>query len=365
MTNLTAFKFGDLLPSSVKEAAKFKAAAACLDRLFDGFDERVKLMLIYSRIDELDNEQLDELAWQWNVGYYEGYSFAETLNDKRVLIKHAIQLHWYKGTKWALESIPIFLGMPAFTIEWFEADLIGSEMAPYEFDIAIDTGVRGASPSIHDDIHNLIDNLKNVRSYLRHIILMETWSVTAYYGAAGLGVNFGTIRPKDWEGGTATLKYGYITAGQDAWTGRVLPKPWNEKETHLGHVRLVAGLGVVRHRVGPKPWTDGTAKVKYGRATGGYAATVGRVNPPAWTGGDITVGNVQLMASGGVNSHRILPKLRRIDKRVSVSKTRFAGHYAAVTGQTRPEAWDGAEAAAEVGSRAGGYYATVGRVYPP
>jgi P2-related tail formation protein len=268
-----------LLPSSVKDAAKFKAASACLDKLFDSFDERVKMMLVYSRIDELDNEPLDELAWQWNVGYYEGYSFAKTLDDKRVLIKHAILLHWHKGTKWSLESIPIFLGMPAFTIEWFEADLIGAQMNPYEFDIAIDTSVRGVSPTIYDDIHNLINNLKNVRSYLRHIILMASWSVTAYYGAMAIGSSVVSVRPKDWTGGTTKIKYGRAIGEYSAVVGHVRPKIWTEKNIKIKYRKGIGCYAATIGKVNPAAWNGGQTNVKIKNRIGVYFATIGRVNP--------------------------------------------------------------------------------------
>jgi len=309
LSTLSAVKFSDMLPESAKNMAEFRAAAACLDKLVEGFDERVKLMLIYSRIDELDNGQLDDLAWQWNIGYFEGYNFAETLTEKRVLIKNAIQMHWYKGTKWALESVPIFLGMPAFAIEWFESDILGTHMEPYEFDLAIDTGVRGAQPTIQDDIRNLINNIKNVRSYLRHIILIESWRVTAYFGAQGAGVCLAAIRPKDWPGGEVNIGYGYTSGGYDAWMGRVKPKPWTKKEVKIKHVRGIAAPGIVSHRVGPKMARSVNLSLRYGRAVGGFAATVGRVNP----------------------------KIEGIDSNIKVKKTLGAGGYSSAAVKVYPK----------------------------
>jgi len=364
LTTLSPLRFIDMLPESAKNIAEFKAAATCLDKLVEGFDERVKLMLIYSRIDELDNDQLDNLAWQWNIGYFEGYNFAETLADKRILIKQAIQMHWHKGTKWALESVPVFLGMPAFVIEWFDSDILGTHMEPYEFDIAIDTGVRGARPTIQDDIRNLINNLKNVRSYLRHVILMETWHVTAYYAVQGAGIGLGAIRPKDWPGGEVNIGYGYASGGYDTLIGQVNPKPWTEKELKIKHVRGTAAPGIVANTVGPKLARSVDLSWRYGRIVGGYAATVGRVNPKPMGGGDIGLKHRRNVAGPAVIGNSIMPKIQSIEGTVKVNKALGAGSYAATVGTVRPQSSEGEEASVGVKSRTSGYSATVGRVYP-
>ena len=69
---LDNFKFNDLLPSSIKDDPKFKAASEALDNIFVKTNERVKELLIYSRIDELDEQTLDDLAWQFGIDYFEG-----------------------------------------------------------------------------------------------------------------------------------------------------------------------------------------------------------------------------------------------------------------------------------------------------
>ena len=364
-TTLSTFKFNDLLPLSVKTDPKFLAASTCLDKLFESFDERVKLMFIYSRIDELNNQQLDDLAWQWNIGYYEGYSFAETLEDKRALVKNAIMLHWHKGTLWAMKAVPQFLGMPAFSIEWFEADLLGTHMEAYEFDFAIDTSVRGAAPTIQQDIRNLINNLKNVRSYLRNIILMSTWKITAYYGAQGQGVNFGTIRPKWWPGGGVEVKcswgagsYG-AAAGHvrphiwhekaitmiQAWTigglgftfGRVNPKFWPGAEISMKHGRAVGGQGVILGRVRPKSWPGGEVNVKHGKASGSYGAVTAQVTPKWWYGGNVKVGQSRALGNYSADISRVLPKVRRIDIITKAIKDNRIGMYFATIGSVYPK----------------------------
>jgi len=336
VTDLTTFKFNDLLPLSVKDDPKFVAASTCLDKLFEGFDERVKLMFIYSRIDELNNEQIDDLAWQWNIGYYEGYSFAETLEDKRALVKNAIMLHWHKGTLWAMKSVPRFLGMPAFSVEWFEADLLGTTMEPYEFDFAIDTGVRGASPTIQQDIRNLINNLKNTRSYLRNIILMISWQVTAYFGAQSQGVNLGTIRPLPWKGGTASVVYCWVIVSQAVVTARVNPQSWLGDEITLKHGRAVGGYSAIIGYVKPMYWLGGDIKIILGRAVGSQSVVAGSVRPKPWLGDDIVLRKGRATGSYGAQNVHVTPR-KYYGGKVKVRYNCILGTYVVTVGRVYPK----------------------------
>jgi len=334
-TNLSNFKFNDLLPSSVKDAAKFKAASECLDKLFDRFDERVRMMLIYSRIDELNNQQLDDLAWQWNIGYYEGYSFAQTLEDKRALIKHAIQLHWHKGTKWALESVPIFLGMPAFTVEWFESDLLGTYMNPYEFDIAIDTSVRGASDTLHHEIRELINNLKNVRSYLRHVILMMSWKVTAHFGLTSQNVKAGKVLPLLWKGDTTKIKYGQAVVGNSVITGRVNPKSWPGSEVTVKNYRIIGGYSAISGRVNPKHWAGDNTAIQYRRGVYGGSVVSNRILPKSWSGENVTIPLGRAVGGYSATISTARPK-RLKGVKFSVKNNRMIGCYGANIGTVYP-----------------------------
>lgn len=335
--NLSAFKFNDLLPLSVQGDPKFLAASECLDNLFTGFDERVKSTLVYSQIDELDHQQLDDLAQQWNIGYYEGYLFAESLQDKRALVKHAIMLHWHKGTIWAMKSVPQFLGMPAFLVEWFDADLLGTHMEPYEFDLAIDTGVRGASPTIQQDIRNLINAIKNVRSYLRHIILMTTWKITAYYGAQGQGVNVGTIRPLWWPGGEVEAKFSWGAGGYGAAAGHVRPYIWHKKVMPMIQAWTIGGLGFTSVRVNPKFWPGGDISIKHGRASGGYGAAAGHVTPKRWYGGSVKVGQSRALGNYSAGCTRVLPKMWMGNILTLIRNSNRMGTYAATVGRVYPK----------------------------
>jgi phage tail P2-like protein len=183
---LQEFKFRDLLPSSVRDAKTFVAAAQCLDELLAETHARVKNTIIYARIDELDEPLLSNLAWQFNLDGYEGYALAETPEEKRALVKNAIQLKWHKGTRWSVERVFELLDMRGRITEWWESGESTDTFPPYTFDIEIDVH-RAINEKLYGDLGKLIDALKNVRSHLRKLTL--NWCLRPccmYVGAQAL-----------------------------------------------------------------------------------------------------------------------------------------------------------------------------------
>ena len=180
---MVKFNFNDLLPHSIKDDPKIKAASQCLDTLFEKHNDRVKNQLIYSRIDELDEQTLDDIAWQWNLNYDNGYSLLETIEEKRELVKSALQLHKYLGTRWSIERAGKILNMPIEIIEWWETKY-ETTLQPGEFDVFVDANQRGVSDKFYSDVINLINSLKNARSHLRRIQAIISINANLFIGSA-------------------------------------------------------------------------------------------------------------------------------------------------------------------------------------
>jgi hypothetical protein len=198
--------------------------------------------------------------------------------------------------------------MPTVVIEWFNADLLGTQMAPYQFDLAIDTGGRGTSPTIHEDVMRLVNNLKNVRSYLRNIILIMAWRVMAYYGAQNIGINYGMVRPKITRNIALSLKYGRAVAGLGAANGRIIPKITSKISIAFSYYYGVARLSMLRNRVIPKRSTGGRITLKYARIMGHYGASIGRVTPKSATEIAVNVMNNNRMGGYSATIGRVYPK---------------------------------------------------------
>ena len=213
MNTLQDFKFRDLLPSSVRDASKFVAAAQCLDELVIETDKRIKNAVIYARIDEITDEALlANLAAQFHIEAYEGFAMAESLDEKRALIKNAIMLHMHKGTRWSVERIFELLNMRGVIVEWWEQP-DDPEFEPYTFDIDIESD-RVLTDEFISDCIRMVNALKNVRSHLRQIkMITRILSGIPIIGITAMNTTETTVMPRIV--GEATVNIGvYLGIGE-------------------------------------------------------------------------------------------------------------------------------------------------------
>lgn len=92
---------GNLLASGIADAVHLKAFDEMVEERFANLD--VGAVLIYL-IDKVKADALPILAEQFDVLGYKGYGLASTEQQKRNVIKKAIELHRYKGTPWSIKE---------------------------------------------------------------------------------------------------------------------------------------------------------------------------------------------------------------------------------------------------------------------
>lgn len=165
MKTVNTISVEDLLPSSLARSQTVRdVAKACGASLHDVVD-RMSGLLIYSRIDELDEGVVDDLAWQFHVDFYDT---GLNLTQKRALVKSAIKDHKYKGTPWAVKSVIKAIRGDVVLQDWYQ---YGGEA--YHFRV---NGFAGPMVSA-DELTRLvaaIDSVKNVRSWLDGITFGRT-----------------------------------------------------------------------------------------------------------------------------------------------------------------------------------------------
>ena len=148
----------ELIPPNLLADQNIKALVEAIEPEFEKVKQEIVNVLIYPRIDELNEEVLDLLAWQFHI---EGYELATNITEKRNLIKKAIELHRYKGTKYAIEEVLRVLNLEGKISEWFEYN-----GTPYHFRVDIDLKYQGLQPDTYNKLLNLIEEYKNLRSKL-------------------------------------------------------------------------------------------------------------------------------------------------------------------------------------------------------
>ena len=120
--------------------------------------------VLVSIIDNVPSDALPHLAEQYHITGNEGWLQALSEAEKRNLIKSAIKMHRYKGTKYAIEEIFNTLNIVGNVKEWFN---YGGK--PYYFKVILQIFNRSINEETETKLRALIDEYKNERSWLEQI----------------------------------------------------------------------------------------------------------------------------------------------------------------------------------------------------
>jgi phage tail P2-like protein len=149
------------LPPPLANDPDMKALATVIAEQMQTTANEIKLNIIYARIDELDEQTLDILAYDLHVDWYD-YDYP--IDVKRATIKDSVKVHRKLGTKYAVETA---LGnvFPGSKIqEWFE---YGGD--PYMFKVIIGVTATGVSADKQAAVLERVKFYKNLRSHLEAI----------------------------------------------------------------------------------------------------------------------------------------------------------------------------------------------------
>ncbi|WP_369951998.1 phage tail protein I [Ralstonia syzygii] len=175
-----------LLPPPLASDERFQVLAKLAARV-SGID--LAPLLVYL-VDTVNASALPLLAEQLHI-LGEGWQFALDDDARRRLLKRSIELHKYKGTRWALQQVLETLALSGQVSEWFE---YGGQ--PYHFKINVDLEDRGIDPETFDALVALITEYKNVRSHLELLTLSLTnRSQVPVLAAATIGGELTTVYP--------------------------------------------------------------------------------------------------------------------------------------------------------------------------
>ena len=148
MKKLQDLKLIDILPDSLLLDENIKKICEAIDPELRLINAASRESLIMPRIDELDEQIIDLLAWQYHVDFYD---LADSLEVKRRLVKDSLKWHMKKGTRWAILKALEMLGIEAEYTNWYE---FGGQ--PFTF--KIDAVVKPEYYE-HSDHEKLIENI--------------------------------------------------------------------------------------------------------------------------------------------------------------------------------------------------------------
>lgn len=164
--------FVKLLPQFMRKDKANIALSEGVNAVIQPLADKIELLSTWDHIDDLDHAELDELAYELNIHWYDKDASLET---KRILIKESDIVYARLGTAWAVEQVvKAYLGNTTAE-EWFE---YGGD--PYYFRLIIED-----FKVTSDDIEHLLKLLERVKrksAWLEGIIFKIKEVVPYYVG---------------------------------------------------------------------------------------------------------------------------------------------------------------------------------------
>ena len=111
--------FCQLLPTFMRPDSVNQALASGIDKIIPEMTAQVQLLSTWDHIQELDESELDQLAWELNILWYD---YGADIQTKRDLVKNSDLVYRRLGTKWAAESVIRSYFTKGHVTEWFEYD---------------------------------------------------------------------------------------------------------------------------------------------------------------------------------------------------------------------------------------------------
>ncbi len=177
--SLSAQNLMATLPQVLQIDPELATLASSIADILAKRGEEIRRIAIYSRIDELPEDLLDILAYDFKVDWWDR-DFS--VDEKRRLLKSCWRVHRVLGTKAAVVTAVEAIFPGAQVSEWFE---YGGE--PYHFRLLIDSAYKNVSPEKHQKVLDSIACYANLRSVLDGVEYIDiSGVVTQYFGTAML-----------------------------------------------------------------------------------------------------------------------------------------------------------------------------------
>lgn len=106
-----------LLPGFMRSDAANQCLCDFMNKVTWDLADKIKLLSVWNEIDRLSNDNLDALAWELHITWYDPKA---SIDVKRQIIKDSDLVYSKMGTKWAVERVAKTYFGESKIIEWFE-----------------------------------------------------------------------------------------------------------------------------------------------------------------------------------------------------------------------------------------------------
>ena len=171
---LSDLEFIRLLPQFMRDDDAVKGLSAGIDAIVPDLAASIRKLSTWDHIDELSESELDELAWELNIPWYETTA---SVAIKRQVIKSSDQIHARLGTKWAVENVIRTYFGSGHVSEWWE---YGGEPGHFQ--------VNSSNPSLNNERFNeflrLLEKVKRASAKLDSVVISLSGELPLYIGVA-------------------------------------------------------------------------------------------------------------------------------------------------------------------------------------
>lgn len=171
---LTAENMLAQLPAVLRNDPRLLALGSSIAGVLEQRAGEIQRISIYSCIDQLPEELLDILAYDFKVDWWDP---EYTLDEKRATLKSSWHVHRKLGTPAAVVDAISAIYPDTQIAEWWE---YGGE--PYHFRLMINSTFEGIDQQRHERVMSRVRYYKNLRSVLDDV---------EYYDAGGTAVAYG------------------------------------------------------------------------------------------------------------------------------------------------------------------------------
>lgn len=173
---LDTLEFLRLLPAFMRDDLAVKGLASAMDAIIPSLESSVARLATWDKIDELPEAELDALAWELNILWYDKSANIET---KRDLILNSDKVYRHLGTKWAVENVIQSYFGDGYVREWNEYDGTPGHFRVYS-----------ANPTLNNEnlnsFMNILGKVKRHSAKLDSIVITLSGSMKL---AGGMGVH--------------------------------------------------------------------------------------------------------------------------------------------------------------------------------
>lgn len=171
---LSNLEFIKLLPQFMRDDDAVRGLAAGIDSIIPQLALEIEKLSTWDRIDELSEAELDDLAWELNILWYDT---GASIDVKRNIVRDSDRVYQKLGTKWAVERVINTYFGDGYLEEWFQYD---GEPGFFR--------VYSANPTINEskfvEFLNILNKVKRASAKLESVYITLTGQMNMYAGTA-------------------------------------------------------------------------------------------------------------------------------------------------------------------------------------